>query len=222
MSEEVHDFAIERATMVMAQLRERGIRDTAVLNAMNIVPRETFIAESYKEYAYKDSPLPIPANQTISQPYVVALMISLLELKPDDRVLEIGTGSGYAAAVISRIVKTVYTVERHERLVNYAHRCLDELGYNNIHLHHGDGTLGWAEHAPYDAILVSAGGPTVPSTLRDQLAINGRLVIPIGRHQRRQHLVRVARLSQDQFSEKSYGAVAFVPLVGAEGWSYET
>ena len=218
MSNTKYDFAVMRATMVMHQLKERGINDTAVLNAMNTVPREAFVAEPYKAYAYKDGPLPIPNNQTISQPYIVALMISLLDLKPDDRVLEIGTGSGYAAAVLSRIVKTVYTVERHKELVEYARSCLESLGYDNIHVHHGDGTLGWPEHAPYDAIIVAAGGPSVPPTLLEQLTIGGRLVMPIGRWKRKQHLVRVIRLGPDKFIEKDFGAVAFVPLIGAEGW----
>lgn len=207
-----------RATMVMAQLKERGIEDTAVLNAMNIVPREAFVQPAYKEYAYKDTPLPIPANQTISQPYIVALMISLLELRPSDRVLEIGTGSGYAAAVLSRIVKQVYTVERHKILVEYARECLEPLGYDNICLRHGDGTLGWPEHAPYDGIIVAAGGPVIPSSLRQQLAVGGRLVMPIGREKRRQELIRLVRLGSNRFQERSFGPVAFVPLIGSEGW----
>ncbi len=204
--------------MVMAQLKERGIEDTAVLNAMNTVPREIFVADSYKAYAYKDGPLPLPNGQTISQPYIVALMASLLNLAPSDRVLEIGTGSGYAAAVLSRIASEVYTVERRQELINYARNCLDRLGYDNIHLHHGDGTLGWPEHAPYDAIVVAAGGPIIPAALRDQLAIGGRLVMPVGSSQRQQHLKQIIRLGQNNFSQKDYGAVAFVPLIGAEGW----
>lgn len=222
MSDKGYDFAVKRATMVLGQLMERGINDTAVLNAMNIVPRELFVTEPYKEHAYKDGPLPIPANQTISQPYIVALMISLLKLKPADRVLEIGAGSGYAAAVLSRIVEHVYTVERHEVLVNYARDCLNELGSANVSLHHGDGTRGWPQFAPYDAIMVSAGGPGIPPALREQLAIGGRLVMPIGQVRRKQHLVCLYRLGPDKFSEKKYGAVAFVPLIGAEGWPKTT
>ena len=218
MSDEEFDFAVERATMVMAQLKERGIHDTAVLHAMNLVPREHFVWPSYREYAYKDGPLPIPADQTISQPYIVALMISLLRLKSTDRVLEIGAGSGYAAAVLSRIARQVYAVERHEKLVQYARDCLARLNYDNIHLHHGDGTLGWPEHAPYDAIIVAAGGPAIPPALRDQLAIGGRMVIPIGRDRRKQHLICLHRRGPNEFSEKDCGAVAFVPLVGRQGW----
>jgi len=218
MSDRDDDFAVMRATMVMGQLKERGIRDTAVLRAMNSVPRERFVAEPYKPYAYKDGPLPIPANQTISQPYIVALMISLLRLQPADRVLEIGAGSGYAAAVLSRIVQQVYAVERHAVLVDYARGCLDELGCANVTLRHGDGTRGWPEFAPFDAILVSAGGPEIPPSLRQQLAVGGRLIMPIGSVQRKQRLVRLYRLGPDKFSEKDFGPVAFVSLIGAEGW----
>lgn len=215
---EEFDFAAMRAAMVMSQLRERGIMDTAVLQAMNAVPREAFVGADHQEYAYRDSPLPLPANQTISQPYIVALMISLLEPQPSHRVLEIGTGSGYAAAVLSRIVKTVYTVERHKILVDYARECLQTVGCDNIFLRHGDGTQGWPEQAPYEGIVVSAGGPAIPDALRQQLAIGGRLVMPVGKEQRRQDLIRLTRISEDQFRRKNFGPVAFVPLVGTEGW----
>lgn len=204
--------------MVMSQLRERGISDTAVLNAMNTIPRELFVSSAHKEMAYQDSPLPIPASQTISQPYVVALMISLLELKPGHRVLEVGTGSGYAAAVLSLLTGEVYTIERHSELISYAQECLQVIDRQNIFIRHGDGTQGWPEHAPYDGILVSAGGPAIPAALRQQLAIGGHLVMPVGREQRKQDLIRLTRLSEDQFRRKNLGPVAFVPLVGAEGW----
>jgi protein-L-isoaspartate(D-aspartate) O-methyltransferase len=217
MSEE-HDFSAMRASMVLAQLRERGIRDTAVLQAMNTIPREAFVGTAHKEMAYHDSPLPIPANQTISQPYVVALMISLLKLKPEHRVLEVGTGSGYAAAVLSRLVNAVYTIERLQELIDYAQECLRTIGCQNIFIHHGDGTQGWPEHAPYDGIIVAAGGPTIPTALRQQLAIGGRLIMPVGPEQRRQDLIRLTRISQDQFRKRNFGPVAFVPLVGTEGW----
>ena len=217
MSEEC-DFAAMRANMVLAQLRERGIRDTAVLQAMSTIPREAFVGTAHKEMAYQDSPLPIPANQTISQPYVVALMISLLALKPEHRVLEIGTGSGYAAAILSRLVNTVYTVERHQKLIEYAQECLKTIGCENIFIHHGDGTQGWPEHAPYDGIIVAAGGPTIPAALHQQLATGGRLIMPVGKEQRRQDLILLTRVGQDQFRKKNFGPVAFVPLVGAEGW----
>ena len=207
-----------RANMILTQLKERGISDTVVLEAMNTIPREAFVGTAHKEMAYHDSPLPIPANQTISQPYVVALMISLLALKPEHRVLEIGTGSGYAAAILSRLVKTVYTIERHQKLIDYAQECLRTIGCQTIFIHHGDGTQGWPKHAPYDGIIVAAGGPTIPTALRQQLAIGGRLIMPVGNQQRRQDLIRLTRISQDQFRKRNFGPVAFVPLVGTEGW----
>ena len=212
------DFATERATMVEEQLRQRGIRETAVLRAMLTVPREIFVDPVYHPFAYKDGPLPIPHKQTISQPYVVAYMISLLRLGPDDTVLEIGAGSGYAAAVLSRIARAVYAIERHEGLVQYAQKRLDYLGYDNVTLIHGDGTKGYPPCAPYEAIVVAAGGPDVPVSLKEQLAINGRLVIPIGRDRRQQNLVRVTRRSDTEFEQESKGPVAFVPLIGEDGW----
>ncbi len=213
---EEYDFAAERAAMVAEQIVGRGITDTAVIRAMRIVPREHFVLPEYQEYAYSDGPLPIPAEQTISQPYVVALMISLLRLQPTDRVLEIGTGSGYAAAVLSRIVREVYTVERHAALVAYAQERLADLGYDNVFIRHGDGSLGWPEHAPYDGIIVAAGGPKVPQTLREQLAVNGRLVMPVGKRTS-QSLVLVEREGESKFRQKKLQGVRFVPLVGEEG-----
>lgn len=212
------DFATERTRMVDQQLRNRDIEHTAVLDAMETVPRDVFVPEEYKQFAYTDSPLPIPADQTISQPYVVAYMIAQLDPKPEDRVLEIGGGSGYAAAVLSRIVKAVYTVERHATLVEYARERLAQLGYDNVHVRHGDGTQGWPEHAPYDGIIVAAGGPTVPVPLQEQLAVNGRLVIPVGRARRQQRLVLVTRTGADAFQRDVLSPVAFVPLIGEEGW----
>lgn len=204
--------------MVREQLQERGINDTAVLNAMNTVPRELFVSKPYQQYAYDDTPLPIPEKQTISQPYVIALMISALNLEPADRVLEIGSGSGYVAAVLSRIAQEVYAVERHKTLVNYAQQRLSHLGYDNVWLRHGDGTLGWEEYAPYTAILVSAGGPSIPPALKQQLTGGGRMVVPVGRRRRKQRLVRVVRESEDDYSQIDLGPVAFVPLIGDEGW----
>ncbi len=203
--------------MVAEQIEGRGITDPAVLRAMRLVPRERFVLEAYRPFAYDDTPLPIPANQTISQPYIVAYMIAILRLSGADRVLEIGAGSGYAAAVMSRIAAAVYTVERHAGLADYARQRLDELGYDNVQVSHGDGTLGWPEHAPYDAIIVAAGGPSVPETLRGQLAPGGRLIMPIGRSRRQQTLVLLTRRN-DTFSEEMLVPVAFVPLIGDEGW----
>lgn len=217
MNDPSDKFAAARQRMVQEQLVGRGLRDRAVLRAMNTVPREHFVPPKYLRQAYSDSPIPIAAKQTISQPYVVALMCAMLQLKPQDRVLEIGTGSGYAAAVLSRIVQAVYTVERHKELVTYARQRLAELGYDNVHVRQGDGTLGWPEHAPYDGIVVAAGGPHVPLSLRRQLALNGRLVMPVGK-QRKQRLVRVVRKGENKFSQEQLGSVRFVPLIGEEGW----
>jgi protein-L-isoaspartate(D-aspartate) O-methyltransferase len=210
-----------RAKMVRQQIEERGITDQAVLRAMQTVPRHFFVPERYQHRAYDDGPLPILAGQTISQPYVVALMIAKLTLSPTDRVLEIGTGSGYAAAVLSRIAALVYTIERHHKLVQYAQQRFRRLGYENVQVRHGDGTQGWPEHAPYDGIVVAAGGPAVPESLRQQLALGGRLVIPVGQKKRQQWLVRVTRIAPDQFETERLNPVAFVPLIGEEGWEDE-
>jgi protein-L-isoaspartate(D-aspartate) O-methyltransferase len=162
-----------RENMVRYQIAARGVTDERVLDAMRVVPREAFMPEELAEFAYEDTPLPIEEGQTISQPYIVALMIAAIQPEPQDRVLEIGTGSGYAAAVLSRVVGQVYTVERHEALVDLARRRLRTLGYGNVEVLHGDGSLGWPEHAPYESLIVTAGGPHVPRQLRDQLAVGG-------------------------------------------------
>ncbi len=211
------DLTNERFQMVN-QIAERGVRNPVVLAAMRRVPRELFLPEELGEFAYHDTPLPIEGGQTISQPYIVALMIESVEPRTGDRALEIGTGSGYAAAVLSEVVGEVYTVERHERLAKLASGRLADLGYSKVKVIHGDGTLGWAEYAPYDVILVTAGGPQVPKPLLEQLAIGGRLIIPVGETARLQHLVRVTRTSQDNFDDEDLGEVRFVPLIGAEGW----
>jgi len=211
-------YAAARARMVSEQIQGRGIDNAAVLRAMRQVPRERFVPRSSRPLAYDDSPLPILANQTISQPYVVAYMIAALALAPDERVLEVGTGSGYAAAVLSRIVREVYTVERHHGLVDYARRRLAAGGYDNVRVRHGDGTLGWPEHAPYDGIIVAAGGPGVPESLRVQLALGGRLVMPVGRSKHQQTLVLVTRCAAEDYAEETLAPVAFVPLIGDEGW----
>ncbi|HKP52560.1 MAG TPA: protein-L-isoaspartate(D-aspartate) O-methyltransferase [Chloroflexia bacterium] len=207
-----------RELMVERQIRARGLEDPAVLQAMRTVPREAFVPEELRDRAYIDAALPIPDGQTISQPYIVALMATTLQLKPGDRVLEIGTGSGYAAAVLSRIAQEVYTVERHESLALAAKERLEALGYDNVRVGVGDGTLGWAEHAPYDAITVAASGPQVPDTLRAQLKIGGRLVMPMGSSRIEQKLVRVTRESEDEYAEENLVSVSFVPLIGREGW----
>lgn len=211
----------EREQMVARQIEGRGLTDPAVLAAMREVPREAFVSEKHRQFAYDDGPLPIPEGQTISQPYVVALMIQMLHLRPEDRVLEIGTGSGYAAAILSRIASEVHTVERMESLVEYARQNLSAVGYENVHVHQGDGTLGWPEQAPYDAIIVAAGGPNIPQALKDQLAVGGRLVMPVGSEQRAQRLVRLTRLDEDDYERESLSHVRFVPLIGKQGWEKE-
>jgi protein-L-isoaspartate(D-aspartate) O-methyltransferase len=214
-------FADERERMVELQIAGRGIRDPAVLAAMRKVPREAFVVPARVDEAYEDRPLPIGAGQTISQPYIVAVMTEALRLRPGDRVLEIGTGSGYAAAVLAVIAAEVYTIERIESLARTARRTLHELGYANVHVCQGDGSLGWAEHAPYDAIVVTAGGPHIPPSLLRQLAIGGRLVMPVGSTPRWQRLVRVIRKAEEQYDREALEDVAFVPLIGTEGWPAE-
>ena len=213
--EDVH--AHDRLVMVTRHLEARGIADTRVLAAMAQVPREAFISEPLSEFAYEDSALPIAAGQTISQPYIVARMIELAEIRPGDAVLEVGAGSGYAAAVMSRIASSVYAIERHEELADLAREREARLGFDNVEIICGDGTKGWPQEAPFDAIVVSAGGPRVPEALKRQLAIGGRLVIPVGRGAH-QSLLLVRRMSENSFEQEDHGAVTFVPLIGEEGW----
>ena len=212
------DFALSRERMVAQQIAARGVRDPAVLAAMRSVPRELFIPAELAEFAYDDSPLPIEAGQTISQPFIVAEMLEAMALKPGDRVLEVGTGSGYAAAVLSRVVREVYTIERHELLARVAAERFARLGYRNIRVMVGDGTLGWPDHAPYDAIVVTAGGFEAPPALLDQLKVDGRLLIPLGATPREQQLLRITRTAPDRYTREPLGSVRFVPLIGAAGW----
>src|SRR5712691_12558652 len=218
MGRDVETFADKRRRMVDEQIAARRVADPAVLDAMRAVPREMFVPASAAEFAYDDTPLPIEEGQTISQPYVVALMAEALELTPRDRVLEIGAGSGYAAAVLSRVAAEVYAIERHAVLVALARRRMKDLGYDNVHIFQGDGTLGCPEHAPYDAIVVSAGGPSVPDALRAQLVIGGRLVIPVGTTSPEQELLRVTRTGENGYEQEDLGSVRFVPLIGVHGW----
>jgi protein-L-isoaspartate(D-aspartate) O-methyltransferase len=208
-----------RERMVATQIRARGITDPLVLEAMRAVPREWFVPSALARFAYEDRPLPIGEGQTISQPYIVAVMTEAARLKPGVRALEIGTGSGYGAAVLSRIATEVYTVERVRVLADAARDRLAGLGYANVHVLEGDGTLGWAEHAPYDAIVVTAGGPRVPEALLSQLAVEGRLIMPVGPGSRHQRLVRVTRTGTQEYHYEDLEEVAFVPLIGAEGWT---
>lgn len=206
--------------MVDQQLRSRGITDPLVLAAFARVPREAFVPRELVELAYADAPLPIGSGQTISQPFVVAITVQALRLSGHERVLEIGAGSGYAAAILGAIAREVDTVERIEELARDAAERLAQLGFHNVHVHHADGSLGWPSGAPYEAICVAAGAPRPPRPLLDQLAVGGRLVVPHGPsdHQR---LVRITRRNETDFDEEDLGDVRFVPLVGAEGWPEE-
>src|SRR5918994_2553451 len=212
------DLARKRRRMVEAQIAARGVPDARVLEAIRAVPREAFVPEELAEFAYEDGPLPIGAGQTISQPYIVALMAELADPGPEDKVLEVGTGSGYAAAVMSRMAARVYTIERHPELAETARPRLKRLGYDNVEVRCGDGTLGWLEAAPFDAIVVAAGGPEVPRALREQLKVGGRLVIPVSVDGAGQKLLLIRRTGAGTFEEEDYGEVAFVPLVGEQGW----
>jgi protein-L-isoaspartate(D-aspartate) O-methyltransferase len=211
------DATAERNNMVRLQLLQRGIRDPRLTAAMGKVPREQFVPADLVELAYEDSPLPIQDQQTISQPYIVALMIEALDLDPADRVLDVGTGSGYGAAILAELASEVFTIERSKALCESAGARLRELGYRNVTSLCGDGSKGWPEHAPYDAITVAAGGPSVPPSLREQLAVGGRLVIPVGL-EGVQRLLRVRRTGEDSYEEDDLGPVRFVPLIGEEGW----
>ena len=211
-------YVRDRAVMVERHLKARGIDDPLLLEAMGTVPREAFVPEHLQEFVYEDSALPIESGQTISQPYIVARMIELAEIKPGDTVLEVGAGSGYAAAVMSRMANKVFAIERHEELAKLAATRLKRLRYANAEIICTDGTKGWPEEAPFQAIIVSAGGPHVPEALKQQIAIGGRLIVPVGAFGF-QTLIRVHRTGEDRFEEEDFGAVAFVPLIGEEGWA---
>ncbi len=214
----MRDLDAQKERMIRIHLEDRGISDPAVLAAMREVPREAFVAAEIRDAAYDDHPLPIEEGQTISQPYIVAYMLEALELSPADRTLEIGTGSGYAAAVLSRCAASVVTVERLAGLAQSARHRLETLGYTNIRVVEGDGTLGWPDEAPYDAIVVTAGAPEVPAPLLLQLAVGGRLVIPVGAGAYDQLLLRVRRVGNDDYRTESLCGVRFVPLIGEAGW----
>ncbi|MBW3564414.1 MAG: protein-L-isoaspartate(D-aspartate) O-methyltransferase [Acidobacteria bacterium] len=216
-SSAMKDTAKLRDWMVATQIQARGIDDPAVLSAMRAVPREEFVPRELRSRAYEDGPLPIGEGQTISQPFIVASMVQSLRLRPADRVLEIGVGSGYAAAVIAEIVEEVFAIERHEELVLTARERLERLGYDNVEIRHGDGTVGWEEHAPFNAIVVAAAGPRIPESLKAQLAEGGRLVIPVEVSVHDQRLIRLTR-TESGFREEWLEPVRFVPLVGHEGW----
>lgn len=212
------DFGQARQQMVDRQIAGRGLHDPVMLAAMKRVPREAFVPDALRDAAYDDGPLPIAEGQTISQPYIVALMIEAAGVDKHDRVLEIGTGSGYAAAVLGEVAAHVDTIERHGLLAQQAREVLERLHYRNVTVHAGDGTLGWPQNAPYDVIIASAGGPDVPEPWREQLAVGGRLVMPVGMSRYRQYLIRVVRHDEDDYEEQKLSAVQFVPLIGAQGW----
>src|SRR3954470_19979944 len=206
------DFASKREAMVERQLRRRGITELDILDAFRAVPREAFISDEYAHLAYGDHPLPIEAQQTISQPYIVALMVEAAEIQPGDNVLEVGAGSGYAAAVISRIADKVTGIERQHDLVEVARQRLERLGYDNVEIVEGDGTKGCPDHAPFDAILAAASGSHVPQALLAQLAPGGRIVMPIGDPGWVQELIKVAKQEDGILKQENLGGVRFVPL----------
>ncbi|MFN3726178.1 MAG: protein-L-isoaspartate(D-aspartate) O-methyltransferase [Allosphingosinicella sp.] len=214
------DFAALRERMVVEQIAGRGLIDARLLDAFREVPREFFVAPDFAVEAYDDKPLPIEAGQTISQPYIVAFMIDAARVRPGQRVLEVGAGSGYAAALLGRIADEVVAIERHPELARLARERMERLGYRNVRIVEGDGTLGFAEAAPYGAILAAAAGRHVPEALLDQLAEGGILVMPLGSPGGAQRLVRVRRRG-GRFEREEMDAVRFVPLIGEQGWPEE-
>lgn len=213
---ESNDYAPQRAEMVEKQLRRRGIDDNCVLSAMRAVPRHEFVAEELRGRAYEDAPLPIGSGQTISQPYIVAAMTAALRLQPTDRALEIGAGCGYQAAVLSLLAREVLTIERRAELAFAASEKLERLGYLNVHVHCGDGTLGLPEFAPFDAILVAAAAPAAPQPLLAQLAEGGRMIIPVGDADNQE--LQLIEKRGGKFSTKTMEGCRFVPLVGCHAW----
>ncbi len=205
------DFASARAAMVDDQIARRGVDNARVLEAMRAIPRERFVAPDLADFAYEDCALPIDCGQTISQPYIVALMLAAADPQPGDNLLEIGAGCGYAAAVAGRLARRVVTIERHRPLAEGARQRLTALGATNVDVHVGDGSLGWPTEAPYDCILVTAGAADIPVALKDQLAVGGRLVAPVGAGAQR--LVKLTRRAAGKFEQEDLGGVAFVPLV---------
>lgn len=206
----------QRRKKLVDTLREKGIRDEAVLEAFSMVPRHLFIDTALEDRAYDDTALPIGKEQTISQPYTVARQTELLQLHPGEKVLEIGTGSGYQVVILCELGAEVYSVERHKELYERARAIIKKMGYH-VHLKLGDGTVGWSAYAPYDAIVVTAGAPSVPNDLVEQLNINGRLVVPVGDAEK-QEMVRITKHRENEFEEERFKNFKFVPLIGKKGW----
>jgi len=211
------EYQISRDGMIKKLRGHYKIRDERVLEAMTIVPRHFFVPDALKAQAYKDNALPISNNQTISQPFIVARMTELLELAPDAKVLEIGAGSGYQTAILARLARMIYAIERVPNLARQLQERLSKLNIQNVTIRCADGTNGWETNAPFDGILVAAGSPSMPKPLLNQLKIGGKLVIPIGQDQKSQNLIRVTRTSNG-FDTEDFGACAFVPLIGEHGW----
>ncbi|MBN1662927.1 MAG: protein-L-isoaspartate(D-aspartate) O-methyltransferase [Deltaproteobacteria bacterium] len=209
----------QRLRMVDSQIRSRGIKDQRVLKAMEKIPRQIFVDEGLMDQAYHDNPLPIGERQTISQPYIVALMTEAAELKGREKVLEIGTGSGYQSAILAELAAQVFSIERMASLAAQARKVLDSLNYYNVAIRVGDGTYGWKEESPFDAIIVTAGAPVIPQILIEQLAVGGRLVLPVGSRST-QDLIKLVRLSEDldDVKKEALGGCRFVDLVGEHGW----
>ena len=219
MYKQTDTFQIQRDNMVSYQIERRGIRDSRVLSALREVPRHLFVPEIYQDSAYEDGPLPIGSNQTISQPYIVALMTHLLQLQGDENVLEVGTGSGYQAAILAKLAKTVHTIEIHAELTKKATAIFAALDLDNIYVHVGDGSLGWEPASPYHAIVVTAAAPSVPQPLLQQLSDRGRLVIPVGPP--RGQILEVWQREGESFHQRENIPVSFVPLRGRYGWTVE-
>jgi len=213
-------FQKQRWRMVETQIRARGVTNPRILEAMSKIQRHLFVEEALADQAYNDNPLPIGELQTISQPYMVALMTDALELKGRERVLEIGTGSGYQTALLAELAEQIFSIERVASLANNARRILDHLGYYNVAIRVGDGTYGWKEESPFDAILVTAGAPGIPHPLVEQLAVGGRLVVPVGGRSV-QDLLKITRQSEDvqDLKKEQLGGCRFVDLIGEYGWS---
>lgn len=215
------EYSVARRRMVTQQISARGVVDQRVLDVMLTIPRHLFVEAGLQSHAYSDASLPIGEKQTISQPYMVAAMTAALELQGDERILEIGTGSGYQTAVLSKLVKRVYSIERIAVLAGRARKILDQLQLSNINIKIGDGTVGWADQAPFAGILVAAGSPDVPAKYLDQLEIGGKLVLPVG-DQNQQILTRITRQEDGRFKREQLMGCRFVPLIGEQGWQLES